>query len=287
MAGATVAFGVTAAGTTPLTYQWRFNGVAIGGATDSTYSIASAVTSDAGNYDVVITNFVGSVTSSVAVLTVNKSLGTVTLADLSQTYDGAAKAVTATTTPVGLMVNLTYDGSAVAPTNAGSYTVVGTVADANYEGSATSTLVIGKAVAAVTLGDLNQPHDGTPKCATVSTTPSGLLATLTYDGSADCPSAVASYTVVGTINAANYQGSATNTLVIQPALPFFTQQPQSQTALVGTNVTFSAVAGGTPPLAYQWRKDGTPIGGATNPSFSIAPVSTADAGSYDVVSAYA
>ena len=71
--------------------------------------------------------------------------GTVTLSNLSQTYDGTAKSVTATTTPSGLTVNLTYNGSTNAPTNAGSYTVIGTINDANYQGSATNTLVINNA----------------------------------------------------------------------------------------------------------------------------------------------
>jgi len=72
--------------------------------------------------------------------------GTVTLGNLSQTYDGTAKSASATTTPTNLTVNLTYNGSANAPTNAGSYTVIGTINDANYQGSATNTLVISKAI---------------------------------------------------------------------------------------------------------------------------------------------
>ena len=39
-------------------------------------------------------------------------------------------------------VNLTYDGSATAPTNAGSYTVVATVSNANYQAVTTDTLVM-------------------------------------------------------------------------------------------------------------------------------------------------
>jgi hypothetical protein len=72
--------------------------------------------------------------------------GTVTLGNLSRTYDGTAKSVTATTTPSGLAVNITYNGSANAPTNAGSYTVIGTINDANYQGSATNMLVINSAI---------------------------------------------------------------------------------------------------------------------------------------------
>jgi hypothetical protein len=70
---------------------------------------------------------------------------------LSQTYNGTARSATATTTPVGLTVNFTYNGSANAPTNAGSYTVIGTINDANYQGSATNMLVINQATAAFDL----------------------------------------------------------------------------------------------------------------------------------------
>jgi hypothetical protein len=72
--------------------------------------------------------------------------GTVTLGNLSQTYNGTARSATATTTPTNLTVNNTYNGSANAPTNVGSYTVIGTINDANYQGSATNTLVINEAI---------------------------------------------------------------------------------------------------------------------------------------------
>lgn len=52
------------------TYQWRFNGSEIPGATDSAYTRSSVQFSDAGSYSVVVSNTVGSVTSSNAVLTV-------------------------------------------------------------------------------------------------------------------------------------------------------------------------------------------------------------------------
>ena len=76
------------------------------------------------------------------VLVINKAAASVTLTNLSQTYDGTAKNVTATTVPPGLTVNVTYNGSPSAPTNAGSYTVVGTINDINYSGSATNTLLV-------------------------------------------------------------------------------------------------------------------------------------------------
>jgi hypothetical protein len=70
---------------------------------------------------------------------------TVTLSDLNPTYDGNAKSATVVTDPAGLTVIVTYDGSATAPTNAGTYAVVATVTDSLYEGSASGELVISKA----------------------------------------------------------------------------------------------------------------------------------------------
>ncbi|MBW2709396.1 MAG: right-handed parallel beta-helix repeat-containing protein, partial [Deltaproteobacteria bacterium] len=75
-------------------------------------------------------------------VTVNKADATVTLGSLLQLYDGTPKLATATTDPIGLTVNFTYDGSAVAPTAVGSYAVVGTIDDPIYQGSASGTLDI-------------------------------------------------------------------------------------------------------------------------------------------------
>jgi endo-1,4-beta-xylanase len=70
-AGASVTFSVIATGTTPLSYQWNFNGAAIPGATSASYSISNAQPASAGNYTVTVSNSVGSITSSIATLTVN------------------------------------------------------------------------------------------------------------------------------------------------------------------------------------------------------------------------
>ena len=81
---------------------------------------------------------------------IGKATASVTLGSPSQTYDGTRRSATAVTTPPGLTVLLTYNGSGTAPTDAGSYTVVGTISDANYEGSSTGTLVISQATITIT-----------------------------------------------------------------------------------------------------------------------------------------
>jgi GH25 family lysozyme M1 (1,4-beta-N-acetylmuramidase) len=68
--GSNATFTVTATGTS-LTYQWLFNTGVIGGATGTSYTVMNAQTNNAGNYSVLVTNSIGSMTSSNAVLTVN------------------------------------------------------------------------------------------------------------------------------------------------------------------------------------------------------------------------
>lgn len=68
--GGSVSFSVVATGTAPLAYQWAFNSSAIAGATNSSFSISSAASSNAGSYTVTVSNQAGSITSNVATLTV-------------------------------------------------------------------------------------------------------------------------------------------------------------------------------------------------------------------------
>jgi len=70
VAGTTATFAVVASGTAPLSYQWFQGASALAGATGTTLTLANVADGDAGSYSVVVTNLAGSVTSSVATLTV-------------------------------------------------------------------------------------------------------------------------------------------------------------------------------------------------------------------------
>jgi hypothetical protein len=70
-AGSSVQFSVTASGRPAVSYQWNFNGTAINGATSSSYSLSNTQSGSAGNYTVIVSNVMGSVTSNQAALTVN------------------------------------------------------------------------------------------------------------------------------------------------------------------------------------------------------------------------
>jgi hypothetical protein len=68
--GGSFSLSALASGTPALSYQWRKGGIPLGGATDTTYTKTGVGVGDSGNYDVVVTNLYGSVTSVVAAVTV-------------------------------------------------------------------------------------------------------------------------------------------------------------------------------------------------------------------------
>ena len=93
-AGAGATFTVAANGTGPLSYQWMKGATDIAGATNASYTIAATAAADAGSYSVKVSNSVGTVTSSAAVLTVNLQQLIVTLQNtVTKTYDGTDAAV--------------------------------------------------------------------------------------------------------------------------------------------------------------------------------------------------
>lgn len=74
------------------------------------------------------------------------------------------------------------------------------------------------------------------------------------------------------------------TLTISTPLvpPAVLTPPAAQTALMGGAVTFSVVANGSAPLAFQWLHDGVPIAGATNSQLELPSARLANCGRYSV-----
>jgi hypothetical protein len=62
------------------------------------------------------------------------------------------------------------------------------------------------------------------------------------------------------------------------AAPTISVQPTSQTAQPGGSATFTITATGAAPLSYFWRRNGSPIAGATNTSYTTNGVQLADSG---------
>ena len=80
--------------------------------------------------------------SNIASVTVAPAAAAVVLGNLNLTYNGSPQAVIVTTSPPALAVNVTYNGSTVVPTAAGTYVVEVSVTDPDYQGFASATLVI-------------------------------------------------------------------------------------------------------------------------------------------------
>lgn len=150
-------------------------------------------------------------------LNINKAPATVVLTGLTQAYDGTPKSVSFTTEPAGVAVDVTYDGSTIAPSEIGDYAVLAEVNDSNYTGSATGTLSINGTSATVSLSGLSQTYDGTPKIVSAATVPAGLPVKVTYNGNTAAPITSGTYQVAATINDPAYTGSATGTLTIKKA----------------------------------------------------------------------
>ena len=82
--GASATLIVAAAGTQPINYQWYFDGAPLADQTNTTFLISSFAYTNSGSYFAVATNFLGSATSAVAVVTVPQP-PTITAQPVSQT----------------------------------------------------------------------------------------------------------------------------------------------------------------------------------------------------------
>ena len=153
--GAVVNFSVTASGSQPLSYRWRFNGLnlseggRISGTSTTNLTISNVQSGDAGGYSVVVTNTYGAVTSAGATLTVRVP-PSITTQPVSQTIsvgDQVTFSVDANGTPplyfqwqlnatsITGATGRTFTISSAQAAQAGHYTVV----VSNAAGSLTST----------------------------------------------------------------------------------------------------------------------------------------------------
>ena len=310
--GQNAAFSVTATGSAPLTYQWQFNSTNLSGATSSRYAVINAQPANVGSYSVIVTNSLGTATSSIALLTVVVPPAITTLPQsqtvtqgLNATFtvgaSGSAPFTYQWTYNNGNISGATassYTRANVQPTDAGTYSVV----VSNPAGSATSAPPATLTVIAVPTppGITGQPQNQTvsqTSNATFMVTATGSTplsyqwlfngngltgATLSGYTHANAQQTDAgSYSVIVT-NAYGMVTSALATLtVILP--PVINVQPVSRLASVSNSVSFTVgLSQGTSP-AYQWRQNGTPVSGATQSSLTLASLTWGNAGTYSVV----
>ena len=305
--GQSATFTVVVASESTPSYQWWKGTESISGATNASYTIASAQAGDAGSYKCVVTNGVGSTESNAATLTVNVPASVATHPESATRNQGQSvtfSVVAAGTAPftyqwqkngvaIGGATDSSYTIASVVKGDEGSYTCVVT----NMAGNATSN--------AATLTVIVPPSITTQPESQPVNLGDAVSFTVEVDGTApfnyqwkkdgvDIPGAtsssyaiasvaagdIGSYTVVvsnpaGTVTS----NAATLTVCVPPAI---TTHPESQTKNRGESVTFSVAASGTSP-SYQWKKNGVDIPGATSSSYAIASVEAGDIGSYTCV----
>ena len=135
-AGQTATFTVTASGAAPLTYQWKKNGSAIGGASSASYTTPATTNSDNGaSFSVTVSNPAGNVTSNAATLTVTSvpvapSITTQPASRSVASGQTATFAVTASGT-AALTYQWMKNGAAIGGATSASYTTPATTSSDN------------------------------------------------------------------------------------------------------------------------------------------------------------
>ena len=99
----------------------------------------------------------------------------------------------------------------------------------------------------------------------------------TYTKNSVVPADAGSYTCVVSGEGGSSVTSDAATVTVN-ALPVITVQPTNQTVNEGGTLNLSITATGA--TGYQWKKNGSSIGGATSTTFSKPNMTPADAGSY-------
>lgn len=217
--GQAATMSVSAAGL-GITYQWLKNGVTISGATSPTFSIASVTSADAATYTVVVSNTFGTASSS-ATLSVNAP-PTISAHPASLTRnEGQSASFSVTASGSSLSYFWLKNGVFIPGANAASYNL-----------------------------------------ASVRTNDAG------------------NYSVIVSNNVGTVTSSAA-TLAVNYA-PVFTLQPVGGSQAVGSTVTLTSRAAGSPAPAFQWYLNNLPISGATSSNLTINGFGVANAGVYRV-----
>ena len=313
---------MVATGSATLAYQWKKNGADISGATSNTYTTPATSDADIGAvlaYSVVVSNTAGSATSTDAKLTVTAAPAapSITTQPVNQSVVvGQTATFTVTATGGGTIAyQWKKNGTDISGATSSTYTRPATSIG---DSGAVFTVVVSNAAGPVTSVEATLTVTATAVAPSITTQPAaqtvdpGKTASFSVEATGTSPllyqwklngkditdatsssyttpaaamaDSGAAYSVVVS-NAAGTVTSSPASLTVTEA-PVITTQPTAQSVTSGKTATFNVSATGTGPLAYQWKKNGTDIAGATNSSYTTPATSDADIGAvlaYSVV----
>ena len=300
VAGGSATLSVSATGDL-LTYQWSKNGVKIGGATSTNYTIASASVSDAGTYTATAANSLGTATSKGALVAVVSAPSITTQPGVHYARIGGSFTLSVTASGGGLNYQWSKDGA-----NVGSNSAKYTVANAQANDSGTYLVLITNIAGSVTsnptlLTVLNPP--AIAKAPAGGACPLGSNMTLSVratgdqlayqwkKGSAPISGATGTnytitaaqktdagtYSVVVSNALLSVSGSAAVTVVAPPAV---NAAASSVTLMPGLTLTLKTTATGTGPFGYRWSLNGTTLAGAITNVYMITNASSSSTGTY-------
>ncbi len=306
-AGATAMFTANATSTEVLSYQWRFNGANIPGATNDTFTITNAQPSDAGAYDVVVSTSCDSEIAGPATLAVDTApiitqhpfgdqICDGDMVTLSVSANGAAP-LTFQWRFNGVNIldetNSTLMIPAFGAADVGPYDVIVT----NSCGDVTSQPAIITIKPAATITDDPDPISVCQgQMASFSVSANGPDLTFqwrkdsvnitgatnsTFNIASVAPIDAGAYDVVVDNGCDSITSAAASLTVL--TIPVVTTPPTGATVCASQPADFSVIATGPGPLSFQWRLDGVNITGATDASFNIPSASEGDEGDYDVL----
>jgi hypothetical protein len=290
-----------------LSYQWFFNGTNIIGATSTALTLISVQPSNSGNYNALVTNTSGSVTSAAALLTVSiaPTILTQPVAQVVVAGNTAIFSVTASGVPTPT-VQWQFNGTNIAGASSSSYTNNNTqpanagayrAAITNVAGGLVSSnaMLIVQAPPSIVVAPSNQTLVvGTDAPFSVTATGTAPLYYQWYFNGTNIPGATSNVLTIASAqpgNAGNYTVGVTNSVgaatsppatlnILTPAS--IVTPPASRTVISGSNATFTVTATGTAPLNYQWKFNGTNLSGKTTTSLIVSHARPEDAGQYVV-----
>ena len=308
--GGNINLSVTAMGLNPLFYQWMFSGTNLVGQTNYFLSLNNIQPSQQGNYQVIVSNPYGAVTSTVAQVTVltaptivKQPVGTNVFA--GQTF---TLAVTAGGT-APLAYQWTFENVNIA--GATNSILVVTNAQAANEGiyrvtvqnsaglaiSGLALVRVAPAAPSITAGPISLvvPAATNVVFAVTATGSRPMSYQWLFNGTAILGATTPQYSIANaqSWNAGNYQavvangfGSVTSSpasLGVTPVVPYFVVQPVGTVLSAGTNWTLTSQARGSEPLSYYWQHDGVAMSGACQTSLTLTNLRITDSGNYAFV----